>query len=251
MRVANLSILAFLVACNGPVDKKQVDDMAERVASLEKKIEELEKRPVASARPSKEAPSVDPNSPEEQAATKLMQEIQQAQTAGDFATAKTKLAELQSKYAATRAGKASARMATELNLIGVDAKPLEVEKWYQGKATLTDSKATLIVFWETWCPHCQNEMPKMQPLAEKWQGKGLQVIGLTKVTKSATDEAVETFIKEKGIKFPMAKETGGTMSQAYSVSGIPAAAIVKDGKVAWRGHPARLTDDMLEKIING
>lgn len=253
MRLVSLSLLAFLVACNGPVDKKQVDDMAERMAALEKKVEELEKRPAASARPSTKdaAPMADANSPEEQAATALMQEIQQAMTAADFQTAKAKLAELQSKYPTTRAAKASTRMSAELTLIGTDAKALDVEKWYQGKAALTDSKATLLVFWETWCPHCQREMPKMQPLAEKWQGKGLQVVALTKVTKSASDETVTAFLKEHEIKIPVAKEKDGGMSQAYNVSGIPAAALVKDGKVVWRGHPARLTDEMLEKLISG
>ena len=36
------------------------------------------------------------------------------------------------------------------------------------------------------------------------------------------------------------------MSQHFNVSGIPAAAVVKDGKIVWRGHPARLTDEMIQ-----
>ena len=39
------------------------------------------------------------------------------------------------------------------------------------------------------------------------------------------------------------------MSAAYAVSGIPAAALVKEGKVIWRGHPARLTDELLEQLL--
>jgi hypothetical protein len=35
------------------------------------------------------------------------------------------------------------------------------------------------------------------------------------------------------------------MSDYFAVSGIPAAAVIKDGKVVWRGHPGRLTDDMI------
>lgn len=250
MRLVLLSLAATLVACNGPVDKRQVDDMAERIAALEKKVEEIEKRPAAAA-PGKTTAAVDPNSPEEKAATDLMQEIQKAQQAGDFALAKEKLGELQSKYPTTRAAKASSRMSSELNLVGADAKALEAESWFQGKASLSDSKATLLVFWEQWCPHCKREMPKMEPLAEKWKGKGLQVVGLTKVTKSSTDESVESFLKENSITFPVLKEKDGSMSDAYAVTGIPAAAIVRDGKVVWRGHPARLTDEILEKLVNG
>ena len=46
----------------------------------------------------------------------------------------------------------------------------------------------------------------------------------------------------------MAKESGDA-SKAFGVSGIPAAAVVKDGKVVWRGHPGRLTEQMIESWI--
>lgn len=239
-----LPLLLLLASCG--VDKRQADDMGARIDALEKKVEALEKAP-ASGRPTTQAVA---DSPDEKAATDLMQAVQQAQQANDYETAKTKLAELLAKYPNTRAGRASQRLSTELNLIGADAKPIEVEKWYQGQASLTDAPVTVVVFWESWCPHCKDEMPKMEPFAEKWKAKGVQVVGLTKVTKSATDDTVTKFISDNSIKFPIGKEKEGSMSQAYSVSGIPAAAIVKGGKVVWRGHPARLTDDMMTKFTS-
>jgi hypothetical protein len=87
---------------------------------------------------------------------------------------------------------------------------------------------------------------------EKYKSKGLGIIALTKVTKSATEESVEAFIKDSKLTFPVGKEPeGGPLSAAYAVSGIPAAALVKDGKVIWRGHPARLTDELLEQMLAG
>ena len=53
------------------------------------------------------------------------------------------------------------------------------------------------------------------------------------------------------VSYPIAKESGDALSKHFGVRGIPAAAMVKDGKVVWRGHPARLTDDMIEGWING
>lgn len=240
-----MSVLALplVLALGGCAQKKDVDDLSARVKALEDKVATLEKS----------APKLpaDPNSPEELAASKLMEEVQAALKANDYATAKTKVAELTGKYATTRAGKAATRMKAEIDVVGIDAKPIEVEKWFQGEADLSDSEATLLVFWEQWCPHCKREMPKMQPLAEKYKSKGLQVVGLTKVTKSATEEGVMTFLRENGIKFPVAKEKDGSMSAAYAVTGIPAAAVVKDGKVVWRGHPAKLTDEVLDSLLAG
>jgi peroxiredoxin len=180
-----------------------------------------------------------------------MTAVQEAVKAGDYPTAKAKLAELAVEpLASTRAGKASLRMASEINLVGTDAAALDAEKWFQGKAALGDSKATLLVFWEVWCPHCKKELPKLAEEEGKYKAKGIQVVGITKVTKSATDEKVEEFIKESKAKFPILKEKDGSLSKAYAVSGIPAAALVKDGKVIWRGHPARLDDATIDALMS-
>jgi thiol-disulfide isomerase/thioredoxin len=111
-----------------------------------------------------------------------------------------------------------------------------------------DGKATLVVFWEVWCPHCRREVPNLQATYEKYNSKGLTVVGVTKITKSSTEEKVTEFIAENKLTYPIAKETG-TLSSRFGVRGIPAAAVVKDGKVVWRGHPARLSEDMYESWL--
>lgn len=241
MKKLSLALL-FLVGC---AQKKDVDAMDARVKALEEKIAALEKAPRAGGA----AAAADPAA--EEAASKLMTEVQDAMKGGDYATAKTKVATLTAEYASTKAGKAASRMAAEINLVGTDAKAIEVEKWFQGKADYADSKATLLVFWESWCPHCKREVPKMSEEQAKYKAKGIQIIGLTKVTKSSTDEKVAEFIKENKVTYPIAKEKDGSMSEAFAVSGIPAAALVKDGKVIWRGHPGRLNDEMLDKLMGG
>ncbi|MES2644290.1 MAG: TlpA disulfide reductase family protein [Myxococcota bacterium] len=240
-RLALLSLA--LVGC---AQKSEVDAMDARLKAIEEKVATLEKAP-----PGKAGAAVAANPEEEEAAGKLMTEVQDSIKANDYATAKTKLADLTGKYSGTRAGKAASRMAAEINLIGTDAAPLEMEKWFQGKADLSGSKATLLVFWEVWCPHCKKELPKLAEEEGKYKEMGVQVVGITKVTKSATDEKVEEFIKESKAKFPIGKEKDGSLSKAYSVSGIPAAALVKDGKVIWRGHPARLDDTTLAALLKG
>ncbi len=223
--------------------KSDVDALNERVAKLEQSAKSGPQAPVGAT------PAA--STEDEAAASKMMEDIQNALKGNDYVQAKALLAEIQSKYAATRAGKAAVRMATEVNIVGTDAKPIEVQKWFtkeQGK--LTDNRVTMVVFWEAWCPHCKKEMPLLPAKLEKYKSKGLGIIALTKVTKSATDEMVQQFITDNKLDFPVGKEMeGGSMSAAYAVSGIPAAALVKDGKVIWRGHPARLTDEVLDKLL--
>ena len=139
-------------------------------------------------------------------------------------------------------------MVQELGVIGKDApSDWGIEKWFQGESDidLASDDTTLVVFWESWCPHCRREVPKMQQMYETYKPKGLQLVGLTKITKSSTEEIVESFITENKVSYPKAKENG-QMSTYFGVRGIPAAAVVKDGKVVWRGHPANITEDMLK-----
>lgn len=239
LRLALASLL--LTGC---AQKSELDAANERIKALEEKLAQLEKAP-------RSAGAAAASSEEEEAAGKLMQEAQEAVKNLDYTTAKAKLADLTGKYASTRAGKAAARMASEVNLIGTDAGPIQAEKWFMGKADFSDSKATLLVFWEVWCPHCKKEIPKLAEEEGKYKEKGVQIVAATKVTKSATDEKVAEFLKESKVKYPVLKEQDGEMSKAYNVSGIPAAALVKDGKVIWRGHPARLDDATLDKLLAG
>ncbi len=239
-------VLSALLAC---APQSEVEALNKKVADLEAKVATMEKG--GGAKAGAAAPAGDPV--KEEAATKLLTEAQEARKNGDFATAKTKLAELSANFADTRPGKAASRIAAEVNIVGEAAKPIETEKWFTKKtAKFEDAKTTVLVFWEVWCPHCKREVPKLPEMAGKWKSKGVQVVALTKITKSATEESVMEFIKENKLEgIPMGKEKDGAMSNAYAVTGIPAAAVVKDGKVVWRGHPAQLTDDVLGKLTEG
>ncbi len=167
---------------------------------------------------------------------------------GKFAEAKTSFADFNKKYAGTNAAKQMSRVGRELSVIGKDA-PAEwgIDDWYQGEndIDLASDKTTLVVFWEIWCPHCKREVPKLQQIYTDLKGEGLQVVGLTKLSRSATEQGVKDFMKEKQVGYPVAKENGSA-SAWFGVSGIPAAAVVKNGKVIWRGHPARLNETMLK-----
>lgn len=229
-----------LAGCTDPVLEQRVADLEEDVTELQAKVEEAAKAPARAER--------GPSSGDEEKAAGLLRSANTAVAAMDYDEAKEKLDELTSKYPSTRAARSSRRLASELAVIGTDAGELEVEKWYQGETTMDAGKATLVVFWEVWCPHCRREVPALQATWEKYQDDGLNMVAVTKITKSATEEKVTSFVDEQGLTYPSAKETG-TMSARFGVRGIPAAAVVKDGKVVWRGHPARLNDKMFESWL--
>jgi len=231
--------------------EQRVQALEGRIASLERtlnqRLSSIEQKMAAGGPPAGAAPA----NPLEGEAQNVFAGISRTVAAGDYQKAQAEMAEFMKKYASTNAAKRARRLHEELSVIGKET-PADwgIEKWYQGEkdVDLGGGKTTLLVFWEEWCPHCKREVPKLQELYAQYKADGLQMVGLTKITRGSTDEKVSAFISDKSVSYPIAKEDG-SLSRHFNVSGIPAAAVVKDGKIVWRGHPAQLNQDQLKSWL--
>ena len=179
----------------------------------------------------------------------LLAEAQAALATYDFTLARTVLERILAEYPTSGAAPRASALLQDIRIVGQPAPEIVASSWFQGTYAYQDAPVTLLVFFETWCPHCNREMPKTVAMAKQWGGKGLGVVAFTKVNRSATDDAVRAFIKEHHVSFPVGKEQNGSLSEAYGVTGIPAAALVKGGVVVWQGHPARITPELLAKYL--
>jgi len=232
--------LAALTGCATQADH---DQLVKRVSELEAKVAEVDARGVGKSASAKPKASAE----DEAKAMELLKELEGLIADGKMTEAKAKVDEIFEKYPASTAAARAKRTKVELSVVGKAVSNPDIESWFvEGNVDLT-SGSTLVVFWEVWCPHCRREVPELQATFEKYKGR-MDVVGLTRLTKNKTVEEVEKFIDENDVSYPMAKESGKTASD-FGVSGIPAAAIVKDGKIVWRGHPGKLTDDLIDKLI--
>lgn len=234
----SLIAIAGMLALGGCPDP----EMTAKVAELEKKLEELEARG-----PAGRGAAAAPDPEQENEARERLAKANKAAQDMDYDTAAAVCKDLADNFGSTQTFRRGKRVCDEVGIIGKDAMELDVSEWFQGEASLA-GEPTLLVFWEEWCPHCKREVPKLQEMHTKYEGR-MKVVGLTKVNRSSTDDSVRAFIKEKKVTYPIGKEKGNNLSQHYGVRGVPAAALVKDGKVVWRGHPARLNDDALSKLL--
>jgi thiol-disulfide isomerase/thioredoxin len=229
---------ALALGCATADDVKKLEG---KIDELTVKVDQLSKTPQATTK------GDTANKADETAAQNLLKEVQDLMGKNDINGAKAKLAEMEKKYSTTRTFRRAQKLSKELEVFGKDApKELKISEWYVGNAGSVDitKGTTLIVFWEVWCPHCKKEVPKLQKTFETYSKKGLQMVAVTKLSRSSSKEKVVEFLQENKVTYPSGKEDG-TLSKHFNVSGIPAAAVVKDGKIVWRGHPARLSDDML------
>lgn len=222
--------------------------LEQRLAALDERVAALETQ-VATLKTSVRGAHPDPMM--EQAASVAFQNINALIRQGEVLAAKPKLAAFMKEYGNTRAGRQAKSINDELAVVGKATPEIwAIDEWFQGEGELDfDSTGpTVLVFWETWCPHCRREVPKLQKLYDDYRGRGLQVLGLSRLSRNTTAETLKNFIAENDLQFPMVKE-GGALASHFGVGGIPAVAVVKNKQVVWRGHPARLSTTMLENWL--
>ena len=244
--VAVLAIGVLAAPVSSSFAQQTCEELEKQIADLVKRVEALERQLAAGKTATPARPQATASSGREEALA-FYHKIDGLVATGNIQQARRELTEYNEKHAGTAAASWTRALNRELEVVG---KPIPeswyLEKWFQGESDLQldGRRPTLLIFWESWCPHCRDELPRMQEVHEAYKDKGLQVFGVTRITRTATEESVKTFIDEKGISFPIAKETG-ELATYFNVKGIPAAAFVRNGKIVWRGHPIRLTDELL------
>ena len=94
-------------------------------------------------------------------------------------------------------------------------------------------KVVLINFWASWCGPCVKEIPSLNRLVEKMQGKEFQLLT---VDIKEPPSKIKAFFKELGIqaKFPVLMDTDGKVSQAWKVYAYPSNYLLdKTGKIRY------------------
>lgn len=135
---------------------------------------------------------------------------------------------------------------SELTVVGKPAGLLadSTQAWIQGESEWAEGRH-LVVFFETWCPHCRRELPLVD---DRLGGRDASAVLLTRLSRDATVESVQEFLTENDVNEPVAY-VDQSVADRFGVSGIPAAAVVEDGVIIWRGHPAALEGDLLDRVL--
>lgn len=88
---------------------------------------------------------------------------------------------------------------------------------------------TVINFWATWCAPCAAEMPALQALYDRYNERGLRMIGVNLGENAAT---VRDWSAQMGLRFTLALDPSGQAATDYRLRGQPTTVIVaRDGQI--------------------
>jgi thiol-disulfide isomerase/thioredoxin len=125
----------------------------------------------------------------------------------------------------------------ELQFTGLDGRPVDLSKM-RGKVVLLD-------FWASWCPECIDTAPALVEISKKYQGQGLEIIG---VSLDQDKEKLLNFMKENGMVWPQffdGKKWDNEVSKSFGIASIPALWVIdKKGMVVTQ----KAGDDLSDQI---
>lgn len=100
----------------------------------------------------------------------------------------------------------------------------------QLQESIPEHQLTILSFWETWCLPCAEEMPLLQKIVRTYPD--LQVIG---IYQSSKEDAVQRFVLQHQILFPLYKDTSKTLFQQHAVENYPTLIVINaEGKTMFR-----------------
>lgn len=111
---------------------------------------------------------------------------------------------------------------------------------------LSDLKGNVVVlsFWATWCPPCREEIPHLDAMNKRYQGKPVRILGAN-VDRQGAD--LKQWLAEQKLSFPVVADVGGKVSEQYGVSGIPTLLVIdKEGKIR---HRTEGFDPQIEETV--
>ena len=132
--------------------------------------------------------------------------------------------------------------------IGEKAPDFELKN-YDGKAVkLSDFKGKPIVldFFASWCPYCNNEMPRLQKIINE-KHPNVKIIAIDAALEDS--QTIEKWAKEKGFDFPLLVDESGKIKALYSIRGHPTTLYIdKDGIIRDKRYGSG-TNDFIEQNI--
>jgi thiol-disulfide isomerase/thioredoxin len=133
-------------------------------------------------------------------------------------------------------------------MVGRQAPPLEVEKWYNSQVGGLNIKGKVILldFFGVWCRPCMAKIPFIKELHKQYSNHGLIVIG---VHTAQSSEKIPEFISRDDIKYTIAVDEHGLNAKSFNVFFYPTVVLIDRKGVIKAVNPSETELKELLKLL--
>jgi peroxiredoxin len=106
------------------------------------------------------------------------------------------------------------------------AKEFRVAALDKGELALSEFKGKVVFlnFWATWCKPCEEEMPSMERLYQRFRDRGLVVLAISADAEGAN--VVTPYVKRHQLTFPVGLDPKMSVTTLYGVWALPSTFII-------------------------
>ena len=112
--------------------------------------------------------------------------------------------------------------------------PFNLRIWAGDLVSLNDYQEQVVAinFWATWCNPCRKEIPDLVKIQNRYRERGVTVLGLSRDVLNQNgqlaknEEAVQSFVKEFKINYPVLWDTEDVYNEHYGAIGMPTTIIL-------------------------
>ena len=120
------------------------------------------------------------------------------------------------------------------------------EGWINGEVTDESLKGNIVLLdiWATWCGPCIASIPHNNEIVQKYGDQGVKVVGISSSPNG--QEKTEQVAQRHGIEYPVARDPGSQIAQAYNLQWYPHYIVIdRQGTV----RAAGLSPDGAESVV--
>jgi thiol-disulfide isomerase/thioredoxin len=109
-------------------------------------------------------------------------------------------------------------------------------------------KVTVVNFWASWCPPCVEEIPSLNRLQEKMEGRPFELISINYAEDKKT---VSSFMQKVNVDFPVLLDLSGATAHRWKVITYPSTFVIdRQGKFRYGVNAALKWDapELIQKL---
>lgn len=118
-------------------------------------------------------------------------------------------------------------------------------------------KVTVLNIWATWCGPCRKEMPSLQVLHQKFQERGLEVVGVNVDAPQADQlKRIQELTQRLGIDYTILLDPEQKFVRTFRTIGVPQTLLIdRSGRILrhWRGAFDPMAADvvtLIERVLS-